>query len=198
MEKKMDLRVQKTYLTLHYAFTELLEEKKFEEFTVNELCDRAMIRRTTFYKHFADKYDYFTFYLKETCESFQEELSPDILTEDINAYYIQMSIKLLRFISDHQKLVNHISESDMFHVLLNILSEHITTDLLLSSKKMPFSKDMDPLELESLASFYAGGLLNMLLYWIKQKHTIDEKLFIAIITDFTTEKMNLTPVCAKQ
>ena len=52
MEEKMDLRIRKTYLALHNAFTQLLEEKRFEDFTVNELCDLAMIRRTTFYKHF--------------------------------------------------------------------------------------------------------------------------------------------------
>ena len=28
----------------------------------NELCDEAMIRRATFYKHFADKYDFFFFF----------------------------------------------------------------------------------------------------------------------------------------
>ena len=60
MEQKMDLRIRKTYLALHSAFTQLLEERKFEDITVNELCDRAMIRRTTFYKHFADKFDYFS------------------------------------------------------------------------------------------------------------------------------------------
>ena len=65
MEKKIDLRLRKTYQSLHAAFTELLEEKRFEELTVGELCDRAAIRRTTFYKHFADKYDYFAFYLQE-------------------------------------------------------------------------------------------------------------------------------------
>ena len=48
MEKKIDLRLQKTYQSLHAAFTELLEEKRFEELTVGELCDRAAIRRTTF------------------------------------------------------------------------------------------------------------------------------------------------------
>ena len=59
----MDLRIQKTYMGLHNAFTDLLEEKRFENITVNELCEKAMIRRTTFYKHFADKYEYFTFYM---------------------------------------------------------------------------------------------------------------------------------------
>ena len=49
MEKKMDLRIQKTYLSLPQAYTELLDEEKFEDFTINELCERAMIRRTTFY-----------------------------------------------------------------------------------------------------------------------------------------------------
>ena len=53
--KKLELRIQKTYLALHNALTELLYERRFDDVTVNLLCERAMIRRTTFYKHFADK-----------------------------------------------------------------------------------------------------------------------------------------------
>ena len=70
MEKDTDLRIQKTYLALQNAFVALLEEKRFEELTVNELCDRAMIRRTTFYKHFGDKYEYFAFYIREMVSTF--------------------------------------------------------------------------------------------------------------------------------
>ena len=65
MEQKTDLRILRTYRSLNEAFTGLMEEKRFEDITVGELCERAMIRRTTFYKHFADKYEYFTFYIKE-------------------------------------------------------------------------------------------------------------------------------------
>lgn len=61
----MDLRIKKTYRALFDAFTELLEEHRFEGLTVAMLCDRAMIRRTTFYKHFRDKNDYFAFYIDE-------------------------------------------------------------------------------------------------------------------------------------
>lgn len=61
----MDLRIKKTYRALFDAFTELLEEYRFEDLTVAMLCDRAMIRRTTFYKHFRDKNDYFAFYIDE-------------------------------------------------------------------------------------------------------------------------------------
>lgn len=63
----MDLRIKKTYRALFDAFTELLEEHRFEDLTVAMLCDRAMIRRTTFYKHFRDKNDYFAFLSMSSC-----------------------------------------------------------------------------------------------------------------------------------
>ena len=66
MEKKVDLRILKTHKALCETFSTLLEEKKFEEITVNELCQRAMVRRATFYKHFADKYEYFASLVEKT------------------------------------------------------------------------------------------------------------------------------------
>ena len=61
-----DLRVQRTYLLLKNALLELLAKKSFDEIKVNDICNLAMIHRTTFYSHFQDKYD-----LLEYCK--QEE-----------------------------------------------------------------------------------------------------------------------------
>ena len=55
MARKEDLRVRKTKKAIAEAFMALLEEKNYDEITVNELCDRAGVRRTTFYKHYKDK-----------------------------------------------------------------------------------------------------------------------------------------------
>ena len=90
MEKKTDLRIQKTYLALQNAFEALLEEKRFEELTVNELCDKAMIRRTTFYKHFADKYEFFAFYIREMVSTFRDQLPPDVMDGEAAEYFLQM------------------------------------------------------------------------------------------------------------
>ena len=57
----MDLRIERTYRSLIEAFTRLLEERLYEDVTVAMLCNEAMIRRTTFYKHFADKGEFFSF-----------------------------------------------------------------------------------------------------------------------------------------
>ena len=94
MNTTTDLRIQKTYLALHNAFTELLETKRFEEFTVNELCTLSMIRRATFYKHFADKYDYFAFYTKEMMEEFRRELPP-FSQKSVMEYLTYMSKQLI-------------------------------------------------------------------------------------------------------
>src|SRR5260221_7231882 len=34
----------------------LMVEGDFESITVNDICERAMVHRTTFYKHYEDKY----------------------------------------------------------------------------------------------------------------------------------------------
>lgn len=184
MEKKIDLRVEKTYLLLHNAFTQLLEEKRFEDFTVNELCERAMIRRTTFYKHFADKYEYFTFYIKEVCAAFQDQLPPDALTDDTKTYFLHMCRELLRFIAKHDQLVHNVQHSNMFPVLMDSLSEHIMFDALQVLRKMNTLNGLTNTQLEGIAAFYSGGLLNTLRLYVGRDIPIDENQFITVINEF--------------
>ena len=184
MEKKIDLRVEKTYLLLHNAFTQLLEEKRFENFTVNELCERAMIRRTTFYKHFADKYEYFTFYIKEVCAAFQDQLPPDALTDDTKTYLLHMCRELLRFIAKHDQLVHNVQHSNMFPVLMDSLSEHIMFDALQVLRKMNTLNGLTNTQLEGIAAFYSGGLLNTLRLYVGRDIPIDENQFITVINEF--------------
>ncbi|MDN5809217.1 MAG: TetR/AcrR family transcriptional regulator, partial [Staphylococcus equorum] len=52
-----DLRVIKTKRALSKSFYDLLEKQPFSTITVNQICNEALVHRTTFYKHFYDKYD---------------------------------------------------------------------------------------------------------------------------------------------
>lgn len=184
MEKKMDLRIQKTYLSLHQAFTELLDEKKFEDFTINELCERAMIRRTTFYKHFADKYEYFNFYLKEVCEDIQKEFTSDVPVGEINMYFKQMSLGVLRFMTTHQSFVDNILKSNMFSLLFDILTDLVQSQVYLALKKTDKQTQKALGDLEGFASFYAGGLLNALYYYRQKDTDFDETAFLKTLSLF--------------
>ena len=172
MEKKLDLRIVKTYQALHHAFTELLETKNFEEITINELCDKALIRRTTFYKHFADKYEYFNFYLLELREIFKSQISTGTITTDPVSYSISMLHEMFKFIQAHQKLVDKLRNSNMMPFLYQALQEHIAAELRYTLT-VSNTKALTP-ELELLISFYAGGLINVVYWWLNNPNTLDE------------------------
>lgn len=56
-QKQEDLRIRRTRHLLQQAFTQLMTQKHFQSITVQEIADRAMVHRATFYDHFVDKYD---------------------------------------------------------------------------------------------------------------------------------------------
>ncbi len=62
MSKKdgsVDLRIRRTQKAIRDAFFALIKEKDFEQITVKDITDRAMISRNTFYLHYSDKYELF-------------------------------------------------------------------------------------------------------------------------------------------
>ena len=179
----MDLRIQKTYFALRQAFVALLEEKRFEDITVGELCDRAMIRRTTFYKHFADKYEYFTFYIREMVQVFHRQMDTDVKDGEIGAYLLYMSRESLRFLRQHEALVRNVRSSSVFPMLLSILLEQISADTAAVMRRAGGSA-ADRQLLEGKAAFFAGGVTNTLFYCMNQDTPVDEEQFVGIVSKF--------------
>lgn len=52
-----DLRVRRTRKLLRDALVALIAEHGYEALHVNDIADRAMINRATFYRHYADKHE---------------------------------------------------------------------------------------------------------------------------------------------
>ena len=189
MDNKMDLRLQKTYLALQSAFTQLLEEKRFDELTVNELCDRAMIRRSTFYKHFMDKYDYFAFYIREMVSTLQHHLPADVAVWDVNTYILYKSREMHHFLHLHKRMVCNIKNSSLFPMLLSILLDQITGDIRVILQRIcPVSPEGSRKQ-EAIAAFYAGGVLNCYFRLMQEDATVDEALFFDVIKQMTKQML---------
>lgn len=179
MNTTTDLRIQKTYLALHNSFTELLETKRFEEFTVNELCTLSMIRRATFYKHFADKYDYFAFYTKEMMEEFRKE-RPPFSQKSATEYLTYMSKQLILFMKQHKKMVLNIKNSSVFHMLLSILVDEVNYDVFLALQQSELGNTLNKAQLKALSAFYVGGISNVLLSSLHSDGSPDEELLTSM------------------
>lgn len=55
--EKEDVRVQRTRKLLQQALIDLTVEMGFAAVTVRDICNRAMVNRSTFYRYYLDKYD---------------------------------------------------------------------------------------------------------------------------------------------
>ena len=63
-QKTEDLRVRRTRKLLQQALIELTGEKGFANVTVHDIAERAMVNRSTFYRHYLDKYDLLRQYIE--------------------------------------------------------------------------------------------------------------------------------------
>lgn len=68
-----DLRVRRTRKLLTQALIEGTVEKGFAALTVRDITERAMVNRSTFYRHYLDKYDLLEQHLSEIYEVLEGE-----------------------------------------------------------------------------------------------------------------------------
>lgn len=165
MEEKTDLRIRKTYKALCDAFVTILEKKRFDDLTVNELCDEAMIRRATFYKHFADKYDFFSFFIRQERDRFIQQIA-DPKSDSIYAHNLYLTQKTLQFFQEHDTLTQNILKSNMSSALLDIFSDEIYTDIFLNLKEYEKNGIIFSVSPELLASFLSGGIFQTILNFV--------------------------------
>ncbi len=70
----MDIRIRKTRRSIVNAFLELRAYQPLEKITVKELCEKAEINKSTFYKHYTDIFDLSSKLESKTIENILENL----------------------------------------------------------------------------------------------------------------------------
>ena len=93
-EEKVDLRILKTRNVLYHSLEELMKNKAFEEIKVSDICNKALINRSTFYAHYSDKYELLAEYINSLKDALRLELEKNSNIKNSREYYIEM-IKLL-------------------------------------------------------------------------------------------------------
>ncbi len=179
MNKNLDLRVRRTYSCLFNAMLELLKEKNLEDITVNELCERALVGRGTFYKHFSDKYEFFSFVLGEMFGYFLEEAETGIDESDPRSYYIAFFKAYIQFVETNREYFGSLTSSSMTTVML-----FSTSDTLSQKLENHFQKNIaDGYALcitpTAAARFLTGAMAQSARYLIEHKETPKKEDFVA-------------------
>ena len=181
MTNKTDLRIVKTQRALVETFFDMLCEKKFEEITVQAICEKAMVRRATFYNHFIDKYDLFTFTLRYVYNSFPSS-SKHVSSISTKSFYIEFLTDIISFLSVNQKLVQSILKSNLLPFMINIIYEEISKELTSRFEEEFRINNNEDISVEITVNFYISAILGVILWWLKKKPSLNEQEIIAQIT----------------
>ena len=163
---KKDLRVVKTQNILYTTLLDLMKEKTFEEIKVSDICNHALINRSTFYAHYNDKYELLAEFIQELKNSLTGELKKNKNISNTKEYYLEMIKLFLDHIDEKRESYlaimihnrNSITMDIIYDVLDHDITSHLQQDNSLEQNKIPRS---------IIAKFYIGAVVNVGMEWLK-------------------------------
>lgn len=160
----MDIRTQRSQTFLWQAFFDLMTEGvPFSRITINQICDKGMVHRSTFYKHFNDKYALLDFGLAQLFADYHA--LPEIKK-------VEEPFTWAKSFFDHsaaQQLLNAQKNDDVFFDLLkNYSISMMKKDVLTTYQHM---KTLD-IPLDLLAEFHVSSIFTLSHWQAKNSQSI--------------------------
>jgi len=101
-----DPRIKRTLNLIRDAFISLMDERGFDQITVQDITKRAEINRATFYRHYQDKYELLEKIVDEVLNQFQSAFQ---LPSDFEAHHFVKDYDTPpdSFIRQFEQIANH-------------------------------------------------------------------------------------------
>ena len=141
---------------------ELLEQKNLDKITVRELVETCHISRQTFYYHFHD--------LMEVVEWNQHKVLEKALQRDFSQGNSKEAIKeIVTDVLSHKELILQLLESRQHDEIVELFLNTVRFQLReILRKKAPVAS-VAPMDAETMVSFYANGIVGMMIGELKKK-----------------------------
>jgi AcrR family transcriptional regulator len=165
MEVKLDRRKQRTRRMLRQALISVILEKGYDAVTIQDITERADLRRATFYLHYKDKDELLMTVLQETFDELVEQIGPAV-QDDILAGKTQLEPFRITF--------QHVAaNADLYRIILGgqggaAIAQRIqaylaalVTDSLRSAPPGSFALPTDV-----IANYLAGAELSLIAWWL--------------------------------
>lgn len=170
-----DLRVIKTKKALFNSLLELMKNKTFEEIKISDICNDALINRSTFYSHYEDKYELLVDLLDNQKNSLLGELKKNEKIVNSKEYFMEMLKIIIDHIDDNKNVYMSILKNNRNSILIDIIMDVAYKDVTYRiNENKEISKSGIPSNV--ISKFYLGAILGIGLDWISdnKKYTKDE------------------------
>lgn len=141
-----------------------------------------MVRRATFYKHFGDKYEFFTFMVQYIQEDFRRKNPFSKTSDTAIAPYVAIVENMLDFVEHNAVLAESVMGSSVYPILLNLYSEQIVLDVKQWFREDERNGKMMILPADLMAQVYTGALVNIVRWWLSHREQAGKEQMLAQTT----------------
>lgn len=158
--RKLDRRISRTRDTLGDALVELMQEKSFDDITVQDVLDRAGVGRSTFYAHYRDKQDLFL----SDVEDFFELMSSLLTRHNVSLKRLAPVAELFGHISDAREFYSALVSSGKVKDVLELGRGYFARSI--EERLRMGNVGLEAEELKAVAFALSGNLFALLDWWI--------------------------------
>jgi len=168
-----DLRVQRTLDSIRDALVALIAKKSLDSVTVGDIARRARVNRTTFYRHYRDKYELLESILTKAIEELDESMgSPESARSRFKLNEVpEPWIRFFECIETNANLyraILHSAGGTWFQARLRTHVERLLQErgpIGLPAKKRGSSKGVLPQEIT--VAFSASLFVGVAIWWLE-------------------------------
>lgn len=151
---KENQRVRLSKQLLKNALIDLLQIKPLHKVSITEICEKAELNRTTFYKYYTDEYTLFTDIEKDISELIRKTLAEN------NGEALRIVLSVFKDNPKISKALFVNNTDDNFPQRLFSLPE------IRQSMKQSVKREIDKDEFDKLSFFLYNGIYDLLKQWI--------------------------------
>ena len=175
MNKKTDLRIIKTKNNLYQTLIKLMSDRPFEEIKVSDICEKALVNRSTFYSHYSDKYELLSSYIDTLKESLEKELEKNTSIKNTKEYYLEMISLFLNHVEEKKEIYIAIGKTNKNGILMDMIYDTFKKEIIEGIDK---SDTKVKIPSNFVATFYLGAVFSVGTEWLISdfKYTKEEML----------------------
>ncbi len=180
--KPTDRRVLRTRRTLRDALIALILERGWDEITVQDVCQRADVGRSTFYTHFADKEEL----LISGFEDLREALRPGSAQERGEPPRIGGFAR--------QVLEHAASQQRLFRAIVGkrsgLVMQKQFRQMLLEVVREEFATVQGAPAAEPVVHYVVGAFIEQLTWWLDSRSTLEPEALAELFRRMTTAALH--------
>lgn len=167
--KKTDLRVKRTNKMIIDAFIHLVEKSGFEQVTVQDIADEAMINRATFYAHYKDKQDLYETIFDYALTAFTSVLNPAELVKGnlIKVKHIElMMTKIYRNIQENRKFYLTIMDGSANEILRKKITDILNEQYADIFNRLKITENDIEVPMDFIIEYMTSIFIGTLHWWL--------------------------------